>query len=63
MGSVYTDAQKKATMKYCAKKERISIWCDAEKKKEYITFAKAKGYKSLSGCIIDILDRELEKAE
>lgn len=61
MGSKYTDAQKKASMKYLAQKtDDISLRVPKGKKAEYKTYAQKQG-KSLTALITELLEADMLK--
>lgn len=54
----YTDAQKKATLKYLSKTVSIQIRVDKNKRDQYHELAKQRGV-SLANLITNLLDDEL----
>lgn len=60
MGAEYSEAQKKASIKYLAEKtESIQIRVPKGKKGEYKAFAEKQG-RSLNGLICELLDKAME---
>lgn len=55
MGKEYTEAQKKATLKYQADKVKIQILVTPEQRDRYHTLAKSRGLK-LSQLIVKLLE-------
>lgn len=55
MGKEYTEAQKKATLKYQADKVKIQILVTPEQRDKYHALAKSKGLK-LSQLIVKLLE-------
>lgn len=55
----YTDAQKKATLKYQSKTVSIQVRVDKDKRDQYHQMAKSRGI-SLAKLITNLLDNELE---
>lgn len=55
----YTDAQKKATLKYQSKTVSIQVRVDKDKREQYHQLAKSRGI-SLAKLITNLLDNELE---
>ena len=55
----YTDAQKKATLKYQSKTVSIQVRVDKDKRDKYHDLAKKRGV-SLAKLITNLLDNELE---
>lgn len=60
MGGKYTEAQKKATLKYQENKSVIKITVTPEQKERYKKLAKLKGYNSLTQLIVNSLEKECE---
>lgn len=60
MGGKYTEAQKKATLKYQENKSVIKITVTPEQKERYKKLAKSKGYNSLTQLIVNSLEKECE---
>lgn len=60
MGRKYTDAQKKAILKYQEDKVKIQILVTPEQRKKYKKLAELKGYNSLTQLIINLLEKECE---
>lgn len=56
----YTDAQKKATLKYMSKTVSIQVRVDKNKRDSYHDLAEKRGI-SLAKLIVNLLDEELEK--
>lgn len=56
----YTDAQKKATLKYMSKTVSIQVRVDKNKRDSYHDLAKKRGI-SLAKLIVNLLDAEVEK--
>lgn len=57
MGNTYTEAQKKATLKYHADKVKIQILVSPDKREKYRELASSRGL-SLTQLIVDLLERE-----
>lgn len=63
MGDKYTEAQKKASMKYLKEKtDSIQIRAAKGTKERWKTAAEARG-KSLNQMIIDTMEAEIQKTE
>lgn len=60
MGGKYTEAQKKATLKYQENKSVIKITVTPEQKERYKKLAESKGYNSLTQLIVNSLEKECE---
>lgn len=60
MGGKYTEAQKKATLKYQENKSVIKITVTPEQKERYKKLAESKGYNSLTQLIVNLLEKECE---
>ena len=60
MGGKYTEAQKKATLKYQENKSVIKITVTPEQKERYKKLAELKGYNSLTQLIVNSLEKECE---
>ena len=55
MGNTYTEAQKKATLKYQADKVKIQILVTPEQREKYHALAQSRGLK-LSQLIVKLLE-------
>lgn len=55
MGNTYTEAQKKATLKYQADKVKIQILVTPEQREKYKTLAKSRGL-NLTQLIVKLLE-------
>lgn len=58
MGGKYTEAQKKATLKYQENKTVIKITVTPDQKEKYKKLAESKGYNSLTQLIVNLLEKE-----
>ena len=59
MGGKYTEAQKKATLKYQENKSVIKITVTPDQKEKYKKLAESKGL-SLTQLIIELLNKDME---
>lgn len=59
MGTKYTEAQKKASLKYQAKKAQIKFTVSEEQRQKYHDYAKSKN-TSLTKLIVELLEKEIE---
>lgn len=59
MGKNYTEAQKKASLKYQANKAQIKITVDVDQRDTYKKYAESKK-TTLTALIIKLLDREIK---
>ena len=59
MGDKYTEAQKRASLKYQANKSQIKITVDKELRDKYQRHAESKNI-SLTQLIIDLLNKDIE---
>lgn len=57
MANKYTEAQKKATLKYQADKVKIQILVSPDKREKYRELASSRGL-SLTQLIVDLLEKE-----
>ena len=57
MGEKYTEAQKRATLKYQADKVKIQILVTPDQREKYKKLAKSKGL-NLTQLIVKLLERE-----
>lgn len=62
MANKYTEAQKRATLKYQEDKVKIQILVTPDQRDRYKALAKSKGL-SLSKLIIELLDKDIEAHE
>ncbi len=63
MGAKYTDAQKRAATKYLAEKtDLIQLRVPRGEKERYKAHADRRG-KSLTGLIVDLLERDIQSAD
>lgn len=60
MGAKYTEAQKKAILKYQENKVKIQITLTPDQRERYHAFAESQGI-SLTKLIIDLLEKEINK--
>ena len=60
MGSIYTDAQKKASAKYLKeKRDKLTLNLPLGSKQRFKDYAESKG-KTLTRLIIDLIENEIE---
>lgn len=59
MADKYTEAQKRASLKYQANKAQIKITVDKEQRDKYQRHAASKGV-ALTTLITDLLDKDME---
>lgn len=60
MGAKYTEAQKKATLKYQENKVKIQITVNPDQRERFHEFAKSQN-TNLTQLIIDLLEKEINK--
>lgn len=59
MGAKYTEAQKKASIKYQEDKVKVQILLKPEQRQKYHDYAKSKN-TSLTKLIIELLEKEIQ---